>query len=222
MHLAMVLSENTIGIDRRSHLPTIAHLMNSPFVAVFVTLAQVAPNALPSSGPAPSLPSLEQMLAASAILFIVALGMQILANWIVSKMLVSGENDFTKAVKLFAMTLAGVIGAVVVAGVIIFIGNAAGVSKAWIVAVVVFMLLILYVIFATPMSVYRIGFLRSFSFILLTWIIVPIGQFAVITLLQILLNGKRLGCCPPHCHDARSREANGEHGGHAAQVCTDP
>jgi hypothetical protein len=134
-----------------------------------------------------------QLLLAFAILFVLGILLQIVANWIVSKMLASEDSEFSKAVKLFFMTLAGLVGTAVLAAVIIVGGNALEMPSLNIVAVVGSALLVLYVIFATPMTVYKIGFLRSVLFVVLAAIITSAGNFAAMIGLGTILNDTGTG-----------------------------
>jgi hypothetical protein len=81
----------------------------------------------------------------------------------------------------------------VIAAVIGFCGSAAGMS--WLVwgALVGFILLTIYVVFATPMTVYKIGVLRSILFVVLAGIIVSAGQFGTTAVLQIVLKDTAMG-----------------------------
>jgi hypothetical protein len=130
---------------------------------------------------------------ALGLILVTGLALQIAANWIVSKLLVTADNNLRQAVKLFLMTLAGGIGAGVVAALAMTAGRALDLSWLSTVAIIGFALLILYVVFATPMTVYRIGLLRSVFFVLLASVFVSLGQFAAITGFGILLRGTRVG-----------------------------
>jgi len=133
------------------------------------------------------------VILAFAMLFLLGLALQILANWIVSKVLVPDNSDFSKAVKLFFMTLGGVIGTVVLTVALVSLGSAMEIPALNIVAMVGFVLIGLYVAFCTPMSVYKIGFLRSVAFAVLVLVLVSIGNFGAMIALGNVLNATGTG-----------------------------
>jgi len=119
--------------------------------------------------------------------------LQIVANWVVSKMLAAANSEFSKAAKLFFVTLAGCFGSGVLAGIVIAVGKALDITSLNIVAILGAVLLTLYVVFATPMNVYKIGFLRSVLFVVLAAIFASIGNFASMIGLGILLKDTDTG-----------------------------
>lgn len=155
--------------------------MDFPIPSVLSFLAQAAPK--PSSQATP------QLIALGLLALVLSLVIHAVVNWIVSKLLVPQDNEFAKAVKLVLLTLGGSMGVAVV-GAIALAPNIAALN---LIAIIGCALLMLYVIFATPMGVYKIGFLRSVGFIILTWIILGIGEFAAMSVLAVTLKGTAAG-----------------------------
>jgi hypothetical protein len=189
----MAFSPITIGIDCALRPANFARVMHFPTPAVFPMLAQAASNTPdPQTGPNPAASGI-QLVVALAIIFLLAVGVQIIANWVISKILASDNSQFSKAVKLFFMTLAGLVGTAVLAAVVIAGGTALEIPSLNIVAAVGSLLLVLYVVFATPMNVYKIGFLRSVLFVVLAAVIASAGNFAAIIGLGIMLKDTDTG-----------------------------
>jgi hypothetical protein len=113
------------------------------------------------------------------LLFLLAPVLQILGYWVASLAVAGEQGRLLNALKVWALYLLTFIGIFIAAFVGGLIMGMAHLALGLPLLGLAIFLLFLIVIFAIPMKVYEIGFLRAFGFLVLSFIITLIGQAAV-------------------------------------------